>query len=403
MFKVIASNTLAQVITKFVGAGLAFATTIIIIRQAGPTIYGDLTKSLVLIAVGFTLIDFGLNALGVRHLAHTKSPRDTLADILSTRLILSLLVVICLNLLVFLLPGGYSGGVRAVFWIGSLAVIAQGVSTSMNAYFQYRQNYWYPALAATLGAFVVASLTYYYTYHSPKLAHFLLAYSLGYTTSAAVALCLGQRVVGLTLDLSRIARLLRDSLTLGLILFASVFASKIDTIILGIFRTSAEVGQYGFSYRIFDVILVLPVFVMNALYPQLVQSSQAQITRYIRTSLLSLFLLGGLFATATYLAAPWILVIRPELTLSVTALRLLSVSTPLFFLTAPLMWGLIARRQERVVLVAYLASALFSLALNLVLVPSLGVPGAALGTGLTELFIFCILYLSTRQTQTTHA
>ena len=60
MFKKIATNTLAQLVAKFFGAGLTLLTTYYIIRLAGLELYGNLTKVLVLVAVGFTAIDFGL-------------------------------------------------------------------------------------------------------------------------------------------------------------------------------------------------------------------------------------------------------------------------------------------------------------------------------------------------------
>ena len=66
MFKNIASNTLAQLTAKFFGAGLTLLTTFFTIRIAGLDLYGDLSKILVLVALGFTAIDFGLNADAVR-------------------------------------------------------------------------------------------------------------------------------------------------------------------------------------------------------------------------------------------------------------------------------------------------------------------------------------------------
>ncbi len=399
MFKIIASNTLAQLVAKFVGAGLSFITTLFIIRLAGPSAYGDLTKSLVLVAVGFTVIDFGLNATGVRLFASNPSPRPILTDIINTRLTLSLVTILILNAFVLVLPGGYSTEIKSVFWVGSLAIFFQGVCTSMNAYFQYRQNYWFTTVATITGALIVAGLTTYYTYVAPSLLHYLLAYTLGYATSSLLSVAFAKRLVTLTFSLARILGLLKDSLTLGGILLASVIASKLDTIILGVFRSSAEVGEYGFAYRIFDVLLVLPVFVMNAMYPQLVKANLATASRLIKQSLTSLAVFGLAFALLTYLAAPWILSIRPGLSLSVTSLRLLSLSLPVFFMTAPLMWGLISAQREKVVLQVYFVAAILNGFLNLILIPRFGAPVAALNTGLTELFILTgLLYYSFNST-----
>ena len=126
---------------------------------------------------------------------------------------------------------------------------------------------------------------------------------------------------------------------MGLIIIASVIASKIDTVILGVFRSSSEVGQYGFAYRIFDVILVLPVFAMNAIYPLLLQDQHSNTdTRLLSQSKRSLFVFGLIIGIILYLSSPLVLSIKPGMDTAVTVLKILSLSLPFFYLTAPLMW-----------------------------------------------------------------
>ena len=152
MLKKIFSNTLAQLVAKFVGASLTFLTTLIIIRISGTTVFGDLTKAFVLIAIGFTVIDFGLNAVVVRQFGEGNNLARGFTNLLIARLVLSAVVVVALNLLVQVLPGGYTPEIKSVFWLGSLAIIFQGVFTSCNAVFQSQENYWRPTLSTILGA-----------------------------------------------------------------------------------------------------------------------------------------------------------------------------------------------------------------------------------------------------------
>lgn len=395
--KIIASNTLAQLVAKFFGAGLTLLTTYYTIRLAGLDLYGDLTKILVLVAIGFTAIDFGLNAEGLRS-SHTGSAmRKSLGEIILARLLLSCLVIGALNLIILLLPGGYSHEVKSVFWLGSLAIIFQGIYTSGNAWFQYKLSYWRSTISVVIGSLLGTILTFYYLKYSPTLANFVLATTLGYLSMATTTLLMLPRLSGSSaLRFSHIYLLLRRSLTLGLILIASVMAAKIDTILLGIFRLSGEVGEYGFAYRIFDVILVLPVFVMNAIYPLSLRENQGS----PRPSLISkttkyLSLIGALTAVFVWLAAPSLSLVKPGLTIAISVLRLLALALPLFYMTAPLMWGLIAKGRDRLVLGIYLLAALLNFILNYFLIPTYGASAAAINTGLTELFIFLsLLYFS---------
>ena len=242
-----------------------------------------------------------------------------------------------------------------------------------------------------------AGLTYYFILTSPTLSHFLLANTLGYL---AMALCSLYFVTPLIpksylLNPKSILILFKAAIPLGAILLASVAASKFDTVILGVYRASSEVGQYGFAYRIFDVLLVLPTFLMNAVYPSLVNQNTKNSSGLIRQIYVFMLLSGLTLAVITWYLAPLISTIRPELNLSISSLRLLSLSLPLFFLTAPLMWFEISQNRERRVLYIYLSATMVNIALNIIFIPSYGAIAAAIVTGVTELYILLsLLYFS---------
>ncbi len=399
MFKTIASNTFAQLVAKFFGAGLTLLTTYFTIRLAGLDLYGDLTKILILVAVGFTAIDFGLNAEGLRSAKSPAQMQHNLSHILLARFVLSLLAIIVLNLIIIRLPGGYSPQVKSIFWLGSLAIMFQGIYTSTNAWFQYNLSYWKSTISVVIGSLLATILTLYFLSHSPTIPNLVFANTAGYLAMAISSLLLLPRSQFENLriyDLKFVLPLLRRSLTLGLILIASVLASKFDTVVLGVFRASSEVGQYGFAYRIFDVILVLPVFAMNSIYPIFLQSSKTnpQSSLISRTAW-SMAGIGVVVAVILWFIAPLVSLVKPGLTISIEVLKILSFALPFFYVTAPLMWGLIAGGRDKVVLGIYVLAALFNVGLNLVFVPGFGAPAAAVNTGLTELFIFlALLYFS---------
>lgn len=405
--KTILSNTLAQLLAKFFGAGLTLMTTYYIIRLAGLELYGDLTKILVLVAVGFTAIDFGLNAEGIRSANSQSDMQKSLTHIIWARLILSLLVVLGLNAIVSMLPGGYSNEVKATFWLGSLAIIFQGFYTSGNAWFQYQLSYWRSTIAVVVGSLVGSGMTLYFLIHSPTLFNFVLANTLGYLSMALCSLCLlphSRDLFNIRSSLFSVLPLLRRSLILGSILIASVVAAKMDTVILGIFRASSEVGEYGFAYRIFDVILVLPVFMMNAIYPlALKQNAQRSKSSIMSQATWIMTGLGILVGILLWFAAPYLYLVKSGLTTAIIVLRLLSISLPLFYITAPLMWALISKKRDKIVLSIYIAAALLNTLLNYLSIPQYGARAAAINTGITELVIFlALLYFSHYETHSKH-
>ena len=109
-----------------------------------------------------------------------------MGDVISARLLLSVIGTLAVTGLIFLLPGGYTPAIKAVFWIGAVAIIFQGIFTSTNAWFQYREKYWLSAWATIFGAALSAALTYWYTIRSPSLGNLLFANTAGYIVTAGL-------------------------------------------------------------------------------------------------------------------------------------------------------------------------------------------------------------------------
>lgn len=391
MFRLIAANTFFQLLAKFISALLTFVTTLLIIRLGGTALFGDFTKTLSLVAIGFTAIDFGLNAEAVRSMRGDRpSRRQIISDVLLARILLSTLVIIGVNLLGHLLPGGYTPAIKSVLWVGSLAIIFQGIYTSLNAWFQREYQYWRSSLATIIGTGFGTLFTYLFLVVAPGLFGLLLASSLGYLVMSLASLKLAGPLIW-NFSFTRSFLLIKRALTLGLILLANVIASKIDAVILGVFRSSTEVGQYGFAYRIFDLILVLPVFAMNSLYPLLIDSEGDSKSKLVSGSTKILFIFGLLSAFLTYFIAPYVLWIRADMELSVVVLRTLSFFLPFFYLTAPLMWAAVEAGREKSLLSIYVFAALINALLNLIYIPIYGALASALITGVTEIIIYLSL------------
>lgn len=399
MLKIILDNTAAQLVAKFVGAALTFLTTVLIIRLSGPGIYGDLTKALSVIAIGFTAIDFGLNAVAVRSMrGKDEVKRRVLVDTVTARLVLSLIVVAVLIAVVHLLPGGYTPEVKSVFWVGAAAVIFQGIYTSINAWFQRNLVYWKMSVSTILGTAVgtigtVLSILWY-----PTLLNLLASMTVGYIVMAASSVILSGQFThvtrqGVVKSVSRSGEIIRRASPLGLILLFAVVAGKMDAVILGIFRSSAEVGEYGFAYRIFDVLLVLPVFVMNAVFPLLLDTTHDEKKKIVARSSRALLAVSVVAVGVVYVAAPLILWIRPDMYTTVTSIRVLSLSLPFFYLTAPLMWQLIEAGLEKDLIILYGCAAVLNISLNVLLVPVYGPVASAALTGVTEATILAGLYI----------
>ena len=124
------------------------------------------------------------------------------------------------------------------------------------------------------------------------------------------------------------------SFPIGLTLVANLIYSHADSVILTLTRSTTEVGTYGFAYRFFETLLVIPTFIMNASYPVLLssqkQSVQLLFRRYKKLIVIMLISSTGVGLCA-WLAGPLLVLVRPDFLPSVIYIRILVLSLPLFF------------------------------------------------------------------------
>lgn len=198
---------------------------------------------------------------------------------------------------------------------------------------------------------------------------------------------------------SGIPALLRGSWLYGLATLFFVIYFRIDSVMLAIFRTPSEVGQYGAAYQVVELLLKVPILVSFVTLPIAFQvgNSERMLDAY-RGKLRHLAVLGMLCSLGVYALADPILhaLVGGRFGPAVAALRIL----------APALWikfvGVAAAdllttsdKQARRTILAGLA-ALVNIGLNLYLIPHFGIRGASWATVVTEALLAAGFFLSLR-------
>jgi O-antigen/teichoic acid export membrane protein len=166
---------------------------------------------------------------------------------------------------------------------------------------------------------------------------------------------------------------------------------------LGLSQEEA-VALYGMAYRVFENLLVLPAFLMNAVYPimlQTVTEGADHLARLMWKVLLASVVGSLLLAAVIWWLAPDIIAIlsrhNSQFEPSIAALRWLMVGLPFFFVSNILVWTIVTLDHKRWLPLAYAVAGVFNVSLNVWLIPQYGFMAAAIITGLTELVILAIL------------
>jgi O-antigen/teichoic acid export membrane protein len=198
-------------------------------------------------------------------------------------------------------------------------------------------------------------------------------------------------------------KLLLAALPIGLIAIFSQFNAQIDKQIvllanykpaLGLNGETAA-GVYGFAYKIFELAIVLPSFIMNVGYPIMVQKKEEGLTslfNFAKKLAAVLLALGFFCLILGWFLVPFIFKVPglEKFSVSVATTRILLLGFPLFFITPATLWLAVTLNKTREMMFIYGFAALFNLVANLVFVPSFGYNAAAVITIASELLILAL-------------
>jgi O-antigen/teichoic acid export membrane protein len=179
-----------------------------------------------------------------------------------------------------------------------------------------------------------------------------------------------------------------EALPLWLASLLSLLYFKGDVVFLRMFAGDAELGAYSAAYKLFEGTMNLPAVLLAALFPVLARAHGDR-GRQRRLEGLVIAVLGAcglLVGLVLYVGrAPIIRVgFGPSFGRAAASLRVLALGVPLLYCNFGLTHFLIARDLGRRNL-AFAATALvMNVALNLLVIPRWGGPGAAAATVLTE-------------------
>jgi O-antigen/teichoic acid export membrane protein len=389
----VAWNTAIQTVGKALVLVIGAASIALLTRYLGPTEYGKYSLALAYLQLFGVLADVGLYTLVVREIS--KQPERTqelVANTLVLRLVLSLAVVVLASGISLLMP--YDRDTRLAILIAGVPLVLGLLNSSLVAVFQARLRMDRAVISETVGraatfaaavAVVALDLGFYAVVATAAIGAFV---------TLVVTAALARRFVSLRLRADRLLwrRLLLTSVPLGLAIAVNDLYVRADTFIISLFRPFDEVGLYALSWRILEVTTTLPLILLTTVFPLLsryVVEDLARARRAMQTTFGVLAILGVPLAISGFMLAPQVieLVAGSEFEDAGVPLSLLLVSGALSFVNGLFGFSLIAADRQLDVLRVNLSGLACNVALNLALVPPLGIDAAAASAIASEAII----------------
>lgn len=408
----IASNTVYQIIGKLISMSITMLAVVIITRSYGREGYGAFSLMQSWPALFFVIVDFGINAIAARDIAEDWSKAGKyLGNILIIRLLFSLFLILVISLSISFFP--YTPDLRNGIRLGLFLLITQSLFSTTNIFFQVKLRYDYSNIAYVGGYILILILVLISSYFRLPVLWANFSYVLGGMLTFILSMSYLDKM-GIKPDFSIDKRiwkyLILSALPIGIMFLFSQMSFKEDALMLSFLNlpksyglnNTESVAVYALPYKVFEVMLVLPTFFMNSVYPVLVghmvegeqklKKTFARVMYFLTGSGLIIGLLGYIFSSFSMKILG-----GEEFTQSVGVLNILSGGLFIFYLTSPISWLIVTLGYQKYLPWIYFISFSFNLIMNFIFIPKYSFYGASWITVLSEFIVLILLIVFARK------
>jgi len=116
-----------------------------------------------------------------------------------------------------------------------------------------------------------------FTFLNFSIFFILFAFTASSITSALLLIKLTRESIWpLSFDRAFAKEIFIKSFPIGLMLIFNLIYFRVDMFLLSLLAPTKDVGIYGLSYKFFDFLIALPLFLSNAIYPFLIKQKKKE-------------------------------------------------------------------------------------------------------------------------------
>ncbi|MHB1325376.1 MAG: oligosaccharide flippase family protein [Thermoleophilia bacterium] len=383
---------------------LGLALNLVLARRLTDAGYGRYSLILVIVMIAGMAADFGTASILIREVSRRRSESSSL---LGTTLIIRgvTTVIVTASVLVMVLVSGMEAGFAVPLMFATLALIPTSLSTAAEAALQGFERMDLSALADVVFSVALTAVGAAVVYSGGGVTAMTGVYlgasvvRLAYSTSAYRRLVGNLEGAGGSWRFSggRLRSLVRESFPVLYWQLVSLAYYKVDVLLLGAFRSEAEVGWYAVAYKLFEVPVMFGWLAVQSLLPlmsRMYEDSKENLALLFEKVMKYVWIAGlGVGILMAVASGPVIGLLLPsEYEPAVLVLQVLGAALP--FMAGCVLFGnlFISMELQRRMAKWSLLSLAVNLGLNLALIPAYGVRGAAVTTLVSEIFSFILFY-----------
>jgi len=372
---------------------LSFFVTVYLARVLGASGFGKISFAFSIFAYGVLLSDLGLTILGIREVARKKNNIDELSsNILSLRLILALISFFLLLLFSLLVPLHRDTKVLLTLYSFSIFFYA----FYLDWFFRGRERMANIAAASIITQIIYVILVFTFVNQANDIIRipFLWFAGIGAGTIFLFAIFyFSKQHFRFRLDFS----LLKLSVPVGIAAIMNQVYFHFDLVTIGLIKGESDVGLYNAGFKLVTFLLSVDTAFAWVYFPMVsrffVESKEKlKSLVFAGTKLILLFAVPLAFG-GTLLAGRVInLIYGEQFTGASDAFRILIWAIPLTSIQTIFAFGLLGCNLEKKYSLGMVIGTFINIVLNLILIPFLGIKGAAAATIISEIVMLIAMF-----------
>ncbi|MBC6447998.1 oligosaccharide flippase family protein [Actinokineospora xionganensis] len=256
---------------EVVGRGLSFVAMIVVARVVGPESFGALALAQAVVLYLAALGDGGLTLWTQREIV--RRPHDLprlLVQTLVAQVLLALVATAVLAAVAFAAP--FPGDTSTLILAAAPVALAQALSTV----YALQSLEWMrsAAIVKLVTQAVAAGAAVALVLSTRDPVWVIMTMWLGQLAGSALSLAIlarGKRIAFASTSIAAVRGTLRAGLPILGALAIVHYSLMIDTVVLGVLRSSHDVGVYAAAARLMVIAVVAALVIANALYPEMVR------------------------------------------------------------------------------------------------------------------------------------
>ncbi|MDO8669749.1 MAG: flippase [Candidatus Buchananbacteria bacterium] len=389
----IARNASYQAFSKFFGAIIGLLTVALMTRYLGQTGYGYYTTIVAFLQFFGVLADFGLQMTTTKMLSEPGTDNNKIfGNIFTLRILSSILFLGSSVLIVWLLP--YPLLIKEGISIASLSFFFISLQSIFVSIFQKNIAMARVALAEILTRSVALLGIWLSVYNDLGLLLIIASIVCGNAISFGILFFSSAKYLKLRpeINLAIWKKIWSATWPLALTIALTLIYFRADTVILSLFRPQSEVGIYGATYKVLEVLVQFPYLFLGLILPLLTSFfvSNRKIFELIIQKgfdFLIIIVMPMIFSILFLGEKIMVFIAGPEFIISGALLKILIFATALIYIGALFGYAIVAAGLPKKMIKFYFIDAVISLVLYLIFIPIFSYWAAAYITILTELII----------------